>query len=140
LGAALFVVGTLLSGLYPAFILASFRPASVLKGKVRAARHGILLRKALVVFQFVTAIVLVAGTAVVYRQIHHMLQQDLGFSIEQTLVLERPSIRPRDFNANKNSIDQFKTEFLRNPAIQKVSGAAFVPGHTRKCKFNFRKF
>ena len=138
--AALFLAGTVLSGLYPALILASFRPASVLKGKVRAARHGILLRKALVVFQFVAAIVLVAGTAVVYRQINHMLQQDLGFNIEQTLVLERPSIRPRDFNAQKSIIDNFKTELLRNPAIQKVAGAAFVPGHTRKFKFNFRKY
>ena len=138
--ATLFLAGTLLSGLYPAFILASFRPASVLKGKVRAARHGILLRKALVVFQFVAAIVLVAGTAIVYQQLRHMFQQDLGFNIEQTLVLERPSIRPRDFNAQKNSIDNFKTELLRNPAIQKVAGAAFVPGHTRKFKFNFRKY
>lgn len=138
--AGLFLVGTLLSGLYPAFVLASFRPANVLKGKIQTARQGILLRKALVVFQFTAAIILVAGTTIVYQQMHYILQQDLGFNMEQTLVLERPSIRPKDLNAQKSGVDLFKTELLRNPAIQQVTGVDFVPGHTRKFKFNFRKY
>lgn len=138
--AGLFLVGTLLSGMYPAFVLSSFRPASVLKGKLRTARHGALLRKGLVVFQFVSAIVLVVGTAIVYQQMQYMLEEDLGFNMEQTLVLERPSIRPQDNDVRKNSHDQFKIELLRNPNIQQVSGVDFVPGHHRNFKYNFRKY
>ena len=138
--AGLFVVGTLLSGFYPALVLASFRPARVLKGTLRAGKHGIRLRQALVVFQFAAAIVLVVGTAIVYQQMQYMLSEDLGFNMKQTLVVNRPSIRPEDWEAQKNQYQQFKNELLRNPSIQQVSGASYVPGHSRKFKFNFRKY
>ena len=138
--AGLFLVGTLLSGLYPALVMASFRPTRVLKGTLRTTKHGIRLRQALVVFQFAAAIVLVAGTAIVYQQMQYMLQEDLGFNMEQTLVLTRPGIRPEEDEVMKNRHEQFKTELLRNPAIQQVSGASYVPGHNRKFKFNFRKY
>ena len=136
----LFLVGTLLSGFYPALVLASFRPARVLKGTLRAGKHGIRLRQALVVFQFAAAIVLVVGTSIVYQQMQYMLSEDLGFNMEQTLVVSRPSIRPKDWEAQKNQYDQFKTELLRSASIQQVSGASYVPGHSRKFKFNFRKY
>ena len=136
----LFLVGTLLSGLYPALVLASFRPARVLKGTLRTGKRGIRLRQALVVFQFAAAIVLVVGTAIVYQQMQYMLSEDLGFNIEHTLVIDRPSIRPEDWETQKNQYDQFKTELLRNASIQQVSGASYVPGHSRKFKFNFRKY
>jgi putative ABC transport system permease protein len=138
--AGLFVVGTLLSGLYPALMLASFRPARVLKGSLRTGKHGIRLRQALVVFQFAAAIVLVVGTAIVYQQMQYMLEADLGFNMKQTLVVNRPSIRPQDWEAQKSQYDQFKTELLRNPSVQQVSGASFIPGHARKFKFNFRRY
>ncbi len=138
--AGLFVVGTLLSGFYPALVLASFRPARVLKGTLRTGKHGIRLRQALVVFQFAAAIVLVVGTAIVYQQMQYMLSEDLGFNMKQTLVVNRPSIRPEDWEAQKNQYQQFKNELLRNPSIQQVSGASYVPGHSRKFKFNFRKY
>ena len=138
--AGLFVVGSLLSGVYPALVLASFRPARVLKGSLRTGKHGIRLRQALVVFQFAAAIVLVVGTAIVYQQVQYMLSEDLGFNMEQTLVVSRPSIRPQDWEAQKNQYDQFKTELLRSASVQQVSGASYVPGHSRKFKFNFRRY
>ena len=138
--AGLFVVGTLLSGLYPALVLASFRPARVLKGSLRTGKHGIRLRQALVVFQFAAAIVLVVGTVIVYQQMQYMLNADLGFTMEETLVVNCPSIRPEDGEVQNNQYRQFKTELLRSPSIQQVSGTVFVPGNTRQFKFNFRKY
>ncbi len=138
--AGLFVVGTLLSGLYPALVLASFRPARVLKGSLRMGKHGIRLRQALVVFQFAAAIVLVVGTAIVYQQMEYMLNADLGFKMDQMLVLERPSVMTKDWEVRKSDARQFKTELLRNPSIEQVSGMDFVPGNTRQFKFNFRKY
>jgi putative ABC transport system permease protein len=46
---ALLLTGIFISGFYPAFILSSFRPILVLKGKFSASKKGIVLRKALVI-------------------------------------------------------------------------------------------
>ncbi|MFA0960195.1 ABC transporter permease [Roseivirga sp. BDSF3-8] len=136
----LLLIGTILSGLYPALVLSSFKPTSVLKGALTKSKHGIRLRQGLVVFQFAAAIVLVAGTAIVYQQMQFVLEKDLGFNMERTLVLERPSVRPRDWAAQENSMDQFKTELLRNSAIENVSGVNFVMGNPRNFKVNLRKY
>ncbi|MGB3585292.1 MAG: ABC transporter permease [Tunicatimonas sp.] len=138
--AGLFVFGSLLSGLYPAFVLSSFRPAAVLKGKFRNSSHGVILRKTLVVFQFAAAITLVAGTFIVYQQMQYMLNQDLGFSIDQTLVLERPSVRPQDWQEMQNDNEQFKNELLQHSSIEKVAGVHLVPGKKRKWLFLIRQY
>jgi putative ABC transport system permease protein len=138
--AGLFLVSSLLSGLYPALVLASFRPALVLKGNLRTTKHGILLRQTLVVFQFAAAIALIAGTAIVYLQVQYMLKEDLGFNMEQTLVLERPSIQPEDEDVQKNQYEQFKNELLRSSAIQQVSGVSYIMGSSRTFKYTFRKY
>ena len=58
-----------MSGLYPAFILSSYKPLSVLQGKFAASSRGVLLRKCLIVFQFVIAIGLIAGIITVNKQL-----------------------------------------------------------------------
>lgn len=74
-------------GLYPAFALARFRPADVLRGRFAASRGGARLRQALVVFQFAIAVILLVGTLVVYGQLEHVRAADLGFEEEQVLAL-----------------------------------------------------
>ncbi len=124
---ATFGLGTLLSGLYPAFVLSSHRAISVLRGKYSGSSSGLLLRKGLVVFQFACSMVLIAGTFAVYSQIKYMQSQKLGLNIDQVLVVEGPSIigSGDEFRASLNS---FKTELLREPAIQHVASSTNVPG------------
>ena len=88
----LWLGGTLLSGLYPAFVLSSFKPIIVLKGKIKNSTRGIMLRKVLVITQFMASIALIAGTFIVYRQLNYMMNRDLGVNIDQVLVVERPGI------------------------------------------------
>jgi len=90
--AVLFIVGTFLSGLYPAFVLSTFRPIEVLKGRMIATAKGSLLRKGLVVFQFTASLFLLIGTLTVYRQIQYMRRQSLGMNIDQTLVVRAPMV------------------------------------------------
>jgi putative ABC transport system permease protein len=78
----------LISGLYPAFILSQFKPINVLKGKFISSFKGIVMRKALVVFQFTVSITLIIATIVVYKQLTHMKDQELGFKKDQMLVLD----------------------------------------------------
>ena len=82
----LFIVGSLLSGFYPSWVLSSFQPVVVLKGKVNNTIHGALLRKGLVIFQFFASVVLISGTLIVYQQLEFMKNKDLGINIHQTLV------------------------------------------------------
>ena len=78
----------LLAGVYPALVLSSFKPVTVLKGRFATGSKGILLRKGLVITQFTISIALIIGTIVVYRQMSYMRNRDLGFSKDQIMVVD----------------------------------------------------
>ncbi|MEO0333394.1 MAG: FtsX-like permease family protein, partial [Bacteroidota bacterium] len=121
----LLLISILLSGLYPAFMLSSFRPITVLRGKVHTSRQGMTLRKGLVIFQFGASVALIAGTLIVFQQIDFMLKQDLGVNIDQTLVLEGPGIRDSLYSDNLNT---FKEELLRESDIKSIAVGSNMPG------------
>lgn len=79
-------VGTL-GGLYPAFYLARFEPARVLKANQSSTSGSATLRNALVVFQFAVSIALIACTATVYAQTVYARTVDLGFAREHRASL-----------------------------------------------------
>jgi putative ABC transport system permease protein len=121
----LFAGGSILSGFYPAVILSSFKPVSVLKGKVMGTASGGFMRKSLVVFQFVASVVLISGSIIVYQQLRFMRNQDLGVDINQTLVLRGPGVTDSTFTQRRES---FKTEVLRIPGVTSMTGSSNVPG------------
>ncbi len=121
----MFAIGVFLSGFYPVVALSSFEPTAVMKGKTGNSAKGINLRKALVVFQFMMALVLSTGTLAVYRQINFMKNRDLGFNIEQTLVAKMPRVRDDLF---KEKIKTFKDELLNYSNIHKFCVVTEVPG------------
>ncbi len=78
----------LLAGIYPALVLSSFQPITVLKGRFATATGGVLLRKGLVVAQFAISTALIIGTIVVYRQMTYMRDSELGFSKDQEIIID----------------------------------------------------
>ncbi|NJM25787.1 MAG: FtsX-like permease family protein, partial [Bacteroidia bacterium] len=121
----LFVAGGALSGFYPAMVLSSFNPVSVLKGKLVRSVHGSVVRKSLVVFQFLASVFLICGSVVVYQQLQFMRQQKLGVDINQTLVLRDPGVVDSLYEQNKES---FKNEMLRISGVRAVTTSSNVPG------------
>lgn len=136
----IWIIGTVLSGFYPALVLSSFKPVAVLKGKLKNSFRGILLRKSLVVIQFMTSVALIAGTLIVYRQLDFMMNQNIGMNIDQVLVVERPGIAPRDRAAFNSAIDVFRNELKKNADIQAMSASVTIPGKQREFKATVKKY
>lgn len=122
--AGLFVVGTLASGIYPAFVLSSFRITSVLKG-VGSDKRGFSLRKGLVVFQFAASLMLIAGTFLVYRQITFMQSQDKGLQTDQMLIVAGPGTL--NGKVAQQRLLTFKEAAAKIPGVSAVATSGAVP-------------
>lgn len=124
----LFLVGILLSGFYPAIVLANFKPVTVLKGKFSGSGSGNLMRKGLVVFQFLASIILITGTYIVYEQLQFLQNQDLGFTTQRTLVIETPSYSQDSVRQVRENV--FKNLLNNESFVEGVTNSTVVPGRT----------
>ncbi|HEY0652950.1 MAG TPA: ABC transporter permease [Chryseosolibacter sp.] len=124
----LFILGSLLSGLYPAFVLSGYQPASVLKGAMKGSRDGIFLRKSLVVIQFVFSMALITGTIIVYQQLQFMQNRDLGINIDQTVVINAPGYMSVDSLYGKY-LQAYRNEIASHPDIRNFTAVSEVPGN-----------
>lgn len=115
-----FCVG-ILAGLYPAFLLTSFSPVSVIKGEKQFKGRSYWLRNGLVVFQFAVSVILFIGTLVVENQLSFMQNKKLGYDKDQLLVIENSN------NLN-NRFETFKTDLLKNTSVLNISTQNSIPG------------
>lgn len=111
-----FVTG-ILSGIYPALFLSGFRTIPAMKGQLGNQSSTVIFRKALVTFQFVTTIVMIIGSCVIYQQLHYVMNKDLGFNRSQMLTFHINNRTAR------TKIDAIKSQLLQSPLIESVAAA-----------------
>jgi putative ABC transport system permease protein len=133
----LFLLGSFVSGAYPAFVLSSFRVTEVLKGKSERAVGGFSLRKGLVVFQFASSLILIAGTFAIYRQLMYMRSQDKGLTMEQMLIVNGPAVLEN--STRRQQLTSAKNEMKNIPGVTAVATSAAIPGGGYNWGGNFRK-
>ncbi|TDW99714.1 ABC transporter permease [Dinghuibacter silviterrae] len=108
------VILTVLSGFYPGMVLSGFNPVGALKSKISARTFGGLsLRRALVVFQFLVAQLLIIGTIVVLRQMHYFKSRPMGFDKDAVAVIRLSQ------GDTKNAY--FKNQVLGIPGVRSAT-------------------
>lgn len=112
----------LLAGSYPAFVLSSFHPAAVFKGKTKGAWQSGRLRWFLVLAQFTISIALIIGTIVIYRQLRFVQSKDLGFIKDQMLVIDNTWLLG-------NGSSTFKELLLKRPGVLGAAFTQHLPGN-----------
>lgn len=124
---AIILFGSLLSGLYPAFVLSSFKPISMLGANKTTRIGNVNLRKSLIVLQFLTSLLLISGTYLVYKQTSFMKDQELTIELEKILVLRSQQVGI-DTNIVQSNFESFYNEMLGLHVVSAVTSSTVIPG------------
>jgi len=126
-GVLVFISGILISSIYPALILSSYKPVLVLKGKFKNSAHGLLFRKFLVTAQFIISIVLLIGTLITFRQASFLMKKEMGVNYNSSLVIKAPQTADNP-EVRFNKLILFKNKSLELPEVQDFTFTSDIPG------------
>jgi putative ABC transport system permease protein len=110
----------MVAGSYPSLYLSSFNPVFVLKGLKLKDNNAAFIRKALVVIQFSISIILIISTIVIYQQIQHVKNRNLGFNKNNLLMIETNDELNRNFMTARQDL-------LNTGAVESLALSDYLP-------------
>ncbi|AEE51693.1 ABC transporter permease [Haliscomenobacter hydrossis] len=127
----------LLTGVYPALLLSSFQPISIMKGSGFLSKHKTGFWKGLAVLQFAISVGLIVSTLTIYQQLQFVRNKNLGFNREYVLRLNFPWQMMRD-PAGQSTVQRMAREMENNPAVSGISMASTsIVNHGSSSSGNF---
>ncbi len=143
---AFVLVSAMMSGLYPAFVIASYYPVRALKGNLNT--NSFTLRKILVVFQFTAAISLIITTLVAYQQLSFMRNKELGININQVMIIKAMNFDKEAWSDTEggftidstysNKANLFKEEIRLQAGFLNATSLSHIPGQLPNWGTEFR--
>jgi putative ABC transport system permease protein len=115
------IVAGILSGSYPAFVIASFNPIKVIKGDLKSSIKSTGIRNYLVIGQFAISMLIIICTCAMFRQLNFMGSLDLGFDKEKTLIIKRS-------DGLKENLKAFKESANHIPGVLAIGNSTHIPG------------
>ncbi|WP_369765090.1 ABC transporter permease [Flavobacterium sp. WC2429] len=104
----IFGIVVFLGGFFPALYISSFETQKVLKGNFNRSKTGIWLRNSMLVFQFAIAVFFIVGSTIVYQQVNHLTNKNLGFKGDQVIEIDYL----KKFDTQSEAI--YKKEFFQD--------------------------
>jgi len=128
------IITALLAGLYPAKVLSSYLPALSLKGAgAQKGGEKWMLRKGLIVFQFIVSLVFIIGAIVIADQLNYTRNKDLGFATNAIVTVETP----RGDSLSKIKVAAEKIKQIAG--VNRVALAWATPGDAKGMRVKFKK-
>ncbi len=133
----------ILAGLYPALIMSSYKPTTVLKGSFSTSAAGVFVRRFLVVFQFTLTMTILTGIFIIYNQIEFLKNTDVGYNREQVVVISERNQRNNNvymnlLSTNTNVISIGRTALTPDRLITRVE--VIPEGYSEEESFMFQQF
>jgi len=117
------IITGLVAGSYPAFMLSSVNPVSVIKGSVTPGKTSYSFRRVLVFCQSMISLFLIMATFIIIRQLNYMKNTPLGFIKEQKLIFQLPEGKVTPYN-----YERVRSTFEEIPSVTGTTISSSVPG------------
>ena len=118
------VIGTLVVGFYPSWLMVTIRSSEIMRGKLLHGKRGNRMRKVLIVVQFLASFLLIAGTFTVVEQVRYMQKATASESDSQILVMKYPAFT----EGLAMRMESFTKRLKQRTDVSHVTVSGAVPG------------